>query len=371
MVRLAILLSFIAPLYAAAFEMRASDQVSLLASETIVDDLYAAGGAVSQLGTVRGDFFATGGQVLSQGLVTGDMFIAAGGVTTVGTTTDDVRIVGGNVTIHGAVGGDLLVFGGHVLVSGPVAGDVVAYGGTVRIDTPIRGDVYAGGGTVELNSSVGGDARIDAEKLILSDSASLAGALRYSAISAMQKAAGATIAGEVTFTPRPNVREAAAQGFIAFLSVWFVLKFLMLLVGSLVISYFFNSYAVDLIGRAKARPVQEFALGLATMIVLPVISIILIVSIIGLPLGLLGILGFLGLGVFAHLIGPILFGSFLYSWISGNAPKVTWKTTTLGATIFYLIWFVPIVGWLARAFFIFLALGVAISFKWDIARKWH
>ena len=224
---------------------------------------------------------------------------------------------------------------------------------------------------MELNSAVRGSARIDAEKVRFTDKASVGGALNYSAVSEMEKAAGARIAGEISFTPRPDVREAATQGLVAFLSFWFVLKFLMLLLGSLIISYFFHGYSMDLVSRCRARPVQEFALGLATMIALPVISLVLMASLIGLPIGILGFLGFLGLGVFAHLIGPIVFGSFLYSWMFAVAPTVNWKTTVLGATIFYLIWFVPVAGWLARAFFIFLSIGATISFKWDIARKWH
>ena len=344
--------------------------MTLPAGTPVLEDTYIAAGSISQIAPVKGDFLAAGGQVLSQGDISGDLVIAGGAIMTVGTTSDDLRVAGGNVTIHGAVMGDAIVFGGQVLISGEVRGDLVAYGGTVRITAPVRGSVRTGGSSVVIDAPIGGSVRVDAEKLEVGREARVGGDFAYSAI---EKAAitDAAVGGTLTYAPRANVREAAENGLVAFLSLWFVLKFVMLLIGSLLIGYFFRGYALDLIARCRAKPVQEFALGLATMIVLPVVSLVLMAILIGLPLGLLGILGFFGLGVFAHLIAPIVFGSFLYSWMFSAPPTVSWKTTALGATLFYLIWFVPFVGWIARAFFIFLAIGATISFKWDIARKWH
>jgi cytoskeletal protein CcmA (bactofilin family) len=359
----------ILPASVSALGLRAGDQVSL--TETILEDTYVAGGSVSQIAPINGDLFVAGGQVLSQGDISGDLFIAGGGVTTVGTTSDDVRIAGGNVTVHGAVLGDVVVFGGQVLVSGAVRGDVIAYGGTVRIAAPVRGDVRAGGGTVTIDAPIAGRVTLDAEKVELTKRAKIGGDLNYTAVTEVSVPQEASVGGTIKYTPCVNVREVAEQGLIAFLSLWFVLKFFMLLSGSLLISYFFNAYALDLVLRCRAKPVQEFALGLATMIALPVVSLFLLVTIIGLPIGLLGLLSFSGLGILAHLIGPIVFGSFLFAWLFSTAPTVNWKTTLVGATLFYFIWFIPFAGWLARAFFFFLVIGATVSFKWDIARKWH
>lgn len=354
-----------------ALEFRASDQVSIPPTESIREDIYLAGGTVSQLGRVSGDVFAAGGQILSQGDISGDLIATGGSIMVVGTTTDDVRVAGGNVTIHGAVLGDVIVFGGAVAVSGEVRGDVVAFGGTVRVSGPVRGELRAGGGTVTIDAPVGGPVRIDAERVELTSRARLSEGIAYSAVQELSKESGAAIMGAVTFEPRRDVREAAANGLIAFLSLWFVLKFVMLLIGSLLISYFFNGYAINLVERCRAKPLQEFALGLAAMIVIPVVSVVLMAILIGLPLGLLGMLAFFGLGVFAHLIAPIVFGSFLYSWIFGRPPTVNWKTTAVGAIVFYLIWFVPFAGWFARFYFLFLVIGATVSFKWDIARSWQ
>jgi cytoskeletal protein CcmA (bactofilin family) len=366
----ALLLLF--PVLALALEMRAHDQPTIGANETIAGDIYIAGGSVTHLGKVEGDFVGAGGTVLVQGPVGADVMVSGGTVTVVGPVADDVRVAGGNVTVNSLVTGDVVAFGGQLTIAGHIGGDVVAYGGTIRIDAPVTGDVRLGGGNIYINAPIAGTVRIDAaEKVTLGQSAAIAGDLIYSSASEASVENGARVEGATAYTPRPDIREAATEGLIAFLSLWFIAKFFMMLVAAMLVGLIFKRYATELGRRALVQPLPEFATGLVTVIVLPIISGILLVTIVGIPLGLLGLFLFAAMLVFGGIIAPIVLGSLLNSWIFTKPIEVSWKTILMGVAAFYLAGFVPFVGTLARLFFFFLALGAALRFKWGMAKEWR
>ena len=361
-----------APLLASALELRTGEQPSINIGESIVDDLYITGGAVSHLGTAQGDFIAAGGSVLIQGTVGADAIVGGGTVTFVGPIGDDVRVAGGNVTINSAVAGDVVAFGGQLTFAGNIGGDLIAYGGTVRVDAPVGGDVRMGGGNIYINAPINGSVHIDAaEKVTLGPSAAIAGDFIYKAASELVNESGAPIGGMIEYTPRPDIREAAAEGLIAFLSLWFIAKFFMMLFGAMLVGLVFKRYATELGRRALRQPVPEFATGLVVVIVLPIVSVILLATIVGIPLGFLGMFSFGALLVYGGLIAPIVLGSLLNSWMFTRPIEVSWKTILLGVVAFYIVGFVPFVGTLARVFFLLLALGAAIRFKWDLAKEWQ
>jgi cytoskeletal protein CcmA (bactofilin family) len=161
----AVLLAVIATLTlaspVAAGEFRSGQTLTIDEGETIDDDLYAAGGAVSIDGTVNGDASVSGGSVSVTGTVTGSLNVGGGIVEVSGDVDGAVRVSGGTVRIAGSVGRDLVVFGGTVTIesAGQVAGDVAGGVGTLTVDGSVDGSVIIGVGDLTIGSGavVGGD----------------------------------------------------------------------------------------------------------------------------------------------------------------------------------------------------------------------
>jgi cytoskeletal protein CcmA (bactofilin family) len=359
------------PFSTSALELRASDQPVVGPQEKIIGDLYIAGGNVTSSGSIGGDLVTAGGSVLLNGEVKSDILAGGGTVTILGKALDDVRVFGGNVIVTSEVVGDVIAAGGNVQISGKVGGDVILAGGAVSIDGPVTGNARIAGGEVRINAPIGGDVEIQADRVVLGKAAIIGGNFSYHAATKAQLETGAQVKGETVYTPRVDVREGLKQGVIAFLSLWFVLKFLMLVVGAMVFGLAFKKYGEELTKRSLSNPVPEFFTGLVTVIVLPIISAILIGTVIGIPLGTLGFLAFFVLMTAIGLITPVVLGNMLSVWLFKGTGETTWKTILLGVVVFYVAGFIPFVGWLARTFFFLLTLGASMRLKWDVTKEWR
>src|SRR5581483_12395187 len=86
------------PRPALALEHRHGDTVAVASSETIDDDLAAAGQTVTIAGHVTGDVFAAGQNVVVTGTIDGDLLAAGEQVTVAGSVLGDVRAAGAQGT---------------------------------------------------------------------------------------------------------------------------------------------------------------------------------------------------------------------------------------------------------------------------------
>lgn len=359
------------PIISEALTLRASDQPTVGSQEKIVGDLYIAGGNVTSSGSIAGDLVTAGGSILLNGEVKNDILAGGGTVTILGKALDDVRVFGGNVIVTSDIVGDLIVAGGNVQVTGKVGGDALLAGGSVTLDAPVAGNVKIAAGEVRINAPIAGSVEVQADRVTLGSAAAITGDFSYHAATEAKVESGAKVTGVTTYTPRVDVREGLKQGVIAFLSLWFVLKFLMLLVGAFVFGLAFKRYGEELTKRSLATPVPEFFTGLVTVIVLPIISAILIGTVVGVPLGVLGFLAFFVLMTAIGLVTPVVLGNMLSVWLFKGTGETTWKTILLGVVVFYIAGFIPFVGWLARTFFFLLTLGASLRLKWDMTKEWR
>lgn len=365
------------PSVASAFTFQSGEQLSTPADVTISDDVYLFGGSVVSGSTVEGDAFVFGGNVLVNGSVGSDIAAAGGAVIILGNVADDVRAAGGNVVVQGSVGDDVVVGGGQVTLAGAsIGGDVVIAGGVVTITAPIQGDLKIGGGEVILNGPVAGNVVINAEKVTLGESAVLGGTLTYSAMEEATIAENATIAGEVLYSEyqgRNDIdKEALAVGLAAFVSIWLLMKFLMLLLGALLLGLFLRRFARELVDGAMERPWAELGRGLVFVIVTPVVSVILMTTLIGIPLGFIGLAVLTLASLVASFGAAIITGSALHKWIAKPAEaQVNWQTILLGAVAYEVLGLIPIIGWIVKCAIFLIAIGVLWKTRWAEIASWR
>ena len=359
--------------FAMAAELRAGQNASINSNERITTNAYLAGSTVASSGSVSGDLVAAGGTIIVTGPVSKSILAAGGTINILSTVGESVRVGGGNVMINGKVGGDVVVGGGQVSIEGTgVGGDVIVGGGTVRIDAPVTGDVRVASGQLIINAPISGTVHFRGNTLELGSNALVHGNLDYSASKEATIAQGASVQGKTNFTPTPkSERPAEGAAVIAtVITLALVAKFLMTLVCALVLGLIFHRFALSLVLSVSDNGLTQLGRGFATIVLLPIASVILLFTVIGVPIGILGFLVFAILCIFGVIVSPIVIGSFVFKWFGKPSYEVTWLTILVGAIIYGLLTFIPVIGWLAKFVIVLMSIGAIVQ-KFGVARDWR
>lgn len=300
------------PVAAQAADFRQGPDVTIPASTTVTDDVYAAGGTVTVDGTVAGSLIAAAGNVRVSGTVERDVMVTGGTVTITGPVKGSVRLAGGTLTLTGSVEEDVVAAGGTIDLSpeATVGRDLVVGGGTVTVAGRVGRDLTAGVGTLDLRGRVERNVRAEVDTLRLASGALVGGNLTYASNNAAQIDSGATVTGTVTHSPatigeEPTAAQRAADVFVG----WLRLLVGLFALGLVLVLPFgeFSRRASDAIGRA---PLPSLGLGLALLVGVPIVALIgFIVGLIvgGWPLSLAA----LALLAIAAAIGYVLAALFV------------------------------------------------------------
>ncbi|MBI4032234.1 hypothetical protein HY374_00840 [Candidatus Berkelbacteria bacterium] len=362
------------PLSAAAFEYRVPDDagnVSVGADQS-PRNLYLGGGTVDVRANTAGDLVVGGGVLELSGTVEDDLIAGGGTITLTGDVGDTVRIGGGNVRIDSTIDGDLIVGAGTVVITkdAHVRGDLVVGSGMVTVNGPVDGMIRAGVGALTLASTVGGDVVVDgAETVTLDSTAVVNGSLRYSALKPAAIANGAQVKGETTYTELKDPSYGASQfggnelkraitaaGFMALLG-----RIVMVTVLALVLLGLAKPLMEQTIKTAYAEFWPSVGLGLAVLILSPIVLVMLLVTLIGSMVAGAGFLIYSLLVVLAKAIAVAVLGAGLYHWLgSDKGWPLTWQTILVGALGVEVLMFIPLVGWLAAFVFFLMTLGALV-----------
>ena len=362
----------LAPVFAAAAEVRAGDQPNIAASESIKGNAYIAGGSVVSSGAIGGDLVAAGGNILINSPVSADLLAAGGSVTVLGAVAGDLRVAGGNIIINGKVGNDVTIGAGQTTISGgSVGGDVLWGGGQLTLDAPVAGDLKLGGGDVTINSTVRGNVDFKGGTLTFGKNAVINGDLTYESPKEATFEDGAVVKGKTTYTP---LKEPASGPLnvagLAFAAAFG--KFLAVLACALVVGLIFKAFSAALVAMATEDTLSQLIRGAIVLIVLPVASVILLITVIGIPLGLLGLVSFVGTLVFGSIVAPIVLGSYAAKlFFKTDGYIVSWKTILLGVLLYTILGFVPFIGWLAKLAVFVITVGAMMKIKGDILKGWR
>jgi cytoskeletal protein CcmA (bactofilin family) len=264
---------------AAAADIRSGDTITVGAGETIDDDLYAFGGTISILGTVRGDVIAFSGTVIISGTVTGDVIAASGSLSVGGQVDGSVRAAGGPVAIDGRIGGDVVVGSGTLTVgaNAQVTRDILVASGTVTHSGQLGRDLRAAAGTLTIDGRVGRDVNADVENLTLSTRALIEGSLTYASANEAVIPPGAAVRGPVV--RREPVRQnepATVPGPLAPIIEW-AQAIVGFLVFGLLIVFIVPGFARRANDSLVRSPLVSLGVGAGVLIGLPVIAILVLI----------------------------------------------------------------------------------------------
>jgi cytoskeletal protein CcmA (bactofilin family) len=337
---------FVIPSIALAAVFQTDKNIS--SSDVIDGNAYFAGGNITIEGAVKGDLLVSGGKIDiigSNAIINGDLIVAGGNITIDGTINDDVLIAGGNITFSGSTGGDLRIFGGNISINGEVRGEVIVMGGQVRYgkDTIVHGDILSksGAGYVDPGAQFLGETSIQYESDAMSGD--------YSGL---------------------DLKKEKIQPFLT-IAYWVSQAFWLfgLLIIAGVLFGLFPKYTNKGVALAlkQNEAWKSIGLGLALLIVTPVLAVISFATVVGIYLGFILLLSYVLLIMFSVVMAGILFGGIIQRMVRKTKKvEIKWGYLILGIILLHILTMIPVIGWVIALVFIVFTIGTVTRVEWAI-----
>jgi len=373
MIKKLFLFSFVAflvlPVLAHGAVFKTGDSYYLEAGSVIDDNLYTAGGSVNVAGTVNGDVLATGGNLFISGPISGDIEAAGGSVNIMSSVVGDIRVAGGNIVIANSVGGDLVAVGGQIsVVPGFSAGkDLKIAGGNIDYSGETKGSASIKGGTVYFNGTVEGDLLIEAENVKLGPNAVVLGNFDYYSPSQLTIGQEVRVDGETTFHKTEIPTKKTSKGaFVGFMSMFWIVKSLMIFVAALIIFYVFKHQTADIVSKSAISFWKETLRGFIVLVVVPVAVILSFVTVVGAFLGVIAVLFYAMLLFVGAVVSVLVFAKLALKYLFKKPDyKINWWIILCSVIVLAFIGMIPFVGWIFTLIIFLSAFGSTANYIYN------
>ena len=279
--------------------------------ETIDEDVYVASTSGSVEGTIDGDLTIVTGDLTISGTVKGSVMAMTAGTLRIapgGVVEGSLRTVSPSVQIEGTVAGDTLVTGAGYSVEqgGNVGRDVIYFGGTYEMAGSVGRDIRGRMLTAGVGGTVGRDVDIAVELLTIGPDAVVGGDVLYRSTNDAAISDSAEIAGEVVVLP-------AQSNFFygVLLTLANIITFLGFLFAGIFMLWLFRSSGEAAVTAIEESPFKSLLVGLAVVLLGPVLVVLLAATLAGLPLAALVLFGLLLGLIFGPIPSVTVFGDLL------------------------------------------------------------
>ncbi len=325
-------------------------------------DRISAAGARVTIGGNAESIRAAGGTVTITGTITNDVTAIGAAVSVDATVVGGLTAAGGSVNVKGDVGDRIEAAGAVVVIDAATAGRVRAGGATVTIgpDTNIRGQLEVGGAVVHVAGHVGGsvdvngavvtfEAQTDGSVTIRGQDITIGPATRIGGDLTVQSPADPTIADGAVVSG--VVHKVAPPRWWAVVPPWgWTLVFgiamaLGTILTGIVLLLFGGRLFAAATDHVRLRPGSSLILGIATVILIPVIAGLLVATVIGLTAGLAVLFVLPLLIVFGHAVAAAGIAAGIF--VRERRPLGGLRALALlviGAIVIALVGIVPWVG---------------------------
>jgi cytoskeletal protein CcmA (bactofilin family) len=317
------------------------------AHETVIaGDYFGAGTDASPGSAVDGDAFVAGARVDLNKPVSGDALLAGGGVAVSDRVGGDLYATGGSVTVDAPVAGNARLAGGRVEIMkrGQVIGKTTLVGGRVTVQGKAGRQLVVFAEHVLLDGEVAGNATIASHSLSIGPNARVTGKLTYRGSLPAQVDPAAVINGGINYlsfdfedeTYQPVARVVAWVGVIAFTVGLFLIGMLTILLAP--------QSTAQMSRLARGRPISSLALGLVTILCVPLAVILLMLTIVGIPFAFMLLLAWPMILIFGYLAG-VMAVSDAVAGPSAEAKGRRIFLLAMGLGVMLLFARVPFAGW--------------------------
>lgn len=262
---------------------------NLVTSGITNKSIFKFGNNINITGTVNGDIICAGQTVTIDATVNGDIICAAQTITVTGKVSGDIRVAGQTVNVNSDLSRNASIAGQDVTISkeAKVGRDLQIAGETLNIDGAVGRDLSVESGKTYINNTIGRNANVNAaEKLILQDSATINGNLKYSSPVKLVKTGSANVEGTTTYTKIDSDKTASRDWLV----IWQLYVLLGLTLVSVVLVTLFPQAFRRLSDIAGKKLGWAFLTGFVAMFAVPIVIFSFFISLIGIPFALILIL---------------------------------------------------------------------------------
>lgn len=335
--------------------VRTAETVSVANDQVVAGDFYASGGTVSNSGLIEGDLYTAAGSFTNNGTIKGDLTVLAGSAQVHASVTDDVRVVAGETILAGSIEGDVVVFGGllKILSTADIKGDVLFFGGELQALGTIEGSVMGTAERVRIDTKVGQSVDMKVGSLALGDRAEVLGDVRYTSPSEIIRSQNAVVVGGIIKNTAPAEKTGSYESY--------VISFIIILFSALVLQLLLRSHLQIVLPALTQNIGMAGLIGIAGLILFPILIAISIASMLGLVVGLLLLFAFFFLILTSVALASIIVGAFInryfYKTLSLNVAF-----TILGAALLQGLLLIPLIGVVLMMIIFFITFGALLRY---------
>jgi len=348
------------PLTAAAADIESGNSISV---NEVKKDPYLFSQNAYVNSPIQGDLTVFAADTSVEKGVEDSAMIFAGSATIKGNVGRHLRAFAGNANLEGNVGGDAILFGSMVTTTNKsnVGGDLIAVCNQANASGQVGGATKIYANTATLSGTFNGNVEFHGQTLNIAKDTNIKGTLTYYAPKEATVAEGASL-NKVEW----HKTEATARGISALkhMAGWtsLVVSLVSLAVLAIILLYLIPTFISTTVYEVTRAPLKNFWLGLAFIIVTPIVALLLLVSILGLALASGIFSAYATIILVTQAIAAIYTGAFILKLVRVRKDiEADWKAVLWGTFIFVLLGIIPIVGWIVKAAIYLIALGAVVA----------
>jgi cytoskeletal protein CcmA (bactofilin family) len=328
-------------------------------------------GTVTIAGTQDGDLRVIGGTLEVTGEVTGKIRFFGGNLSVSGKVGKDLEARGANCSIAGTVGGDLDAKCGTVALpaGSHVIGDASIYAGEITVDGAIDGDLTAEGGQLSLSGTVGKDASLKADVLKVDPKARITGDLSHESRVPLTLDEKSVVGGAIDREHKIHILVERRPSFLLRVLKWFGWLALAFLLGLAALALA-RKPGEAILAATRSDVLRNLGVGFLAFIVIPVAAAVSCILIVTIPLALAVIVAWALAAYLAKVPVAVLVGRKLLMRMGKPEPS-PYGAFTAGIVVLYVLFAIPVLGWIVWFACVFLGLGAMVLGlrDWRHARK--
>jgi TolB-like protein/class 3 adenylate cyclase len=288
--------------------------------------------------------------------------------------TDGLFACAFDLVMAGSVKGGLRAYGSSVVISGN-SQDAVDFGGArVTLSGHFQDNVKGTAVTLVISGTFEKNVEVRANNIIIEPTAVIKGNLAYSAES-FDRREESQILGELTQLDTEAweawLQDASEKGekvTSGFNSFFWIMSIILILIVGVIVNFFFPKQKEAIVSTISKTPGKSIAIGILSLIVVPLVMTVFCITVIGIPLAILTAL----LYILALYIGRIYVGLWVGRKVLGNLrasfSKAFFWPFAAGTIIIGLLSLIPIFGWIFKYGLMLMGAGAMWLVIWRAYR---
>ncbi len=304
-----------------------------------LDDYYKAGNNLSVSGEKDGTCFFAGNDVNTSADVSGILF-ASGNNVDISGSSDYLFLAGNVLDLDNHYTNDAFIAGNTIdIKSSTISRDLYVGGSSIKLDGEVGRNAYLSGGDVTIDGDINGNVSISANVIHIGSNAVIDGTLKYNDDAMVVIDSNASIGDKITYT---SSKKDSGLLFDTTSLIFRIVLSCNLVILSLIMLFLLK----HTMGNIKTMKFNvgsvcgNIFIGLAAIILIPIISVILMCTVIGTLIGIILMIAYIVLLLTSGIYAVYHMGSYLFS----KTLKNDYLTIFISMIIFEALTFIPVIG---------------------------